>query len=282
VRVTGLFSYPIKGCHRVAHDEAQMELCGLAGDRRFMIIDTDNRMITQRQVAELVRVRPRYEGANLILAAEQHGELLVEPIAGALVDTNVHRTPIRASLVSAAADEWLSDVLERRVRLVYLDDTDRRPVGRGTSRPEDRVSLADAYPVLLTSTSSLDALNDWLAEDGSPEWPLPMTRFRPNLVVSGAPPWAEDDFSGATLRLGEMTFRGTTVCDRCVVTTTDQDTGVRGREPLRTLARYRNVNQQLLFGLNLIPDRAGVIRLGDAVSGVVKAGEPFSGAAVGS
>ena len=89
-----------------------------------------------------------------------------------------------------------------------------------------------------------------------------MTRFRPNLVVDGAPAWAEDGWAGRTLRLGELRFRAAGPCDRCVVTTTDQETGVRGKEPLRTLGRYRNVAQKLLFGLHLVPLDTGPLAVG--------------------
>jgi hypothetical protein len=182
------------------------------------------------------------------------------------LDTNVHSTAVQAAAVGAHADDWLSTVLGRPARLVFLDDPRRRPIGRDLSRPDDRVNLADAYPVLLTSTSSLDVLNDWLIEADSAEWPLPMTRFRPNVVVTGAPAWLEDELVGRVVKIGEAAFRAATTCGRCVVTTTDQDTGERGREPLRTLARHRTVDQKLLFGLNLIPDQDGVIRVGDEVS----------------
>jgi MOSC domain-containing protein len=266
VHVTGLFSYPIKGCYRLEHDAAHVEPWGLAGDRRFMVTTVDGRMITQRQIPQLVRVKPRYEDEKLVLSAEGHADLAVVAAPGQLIDTNVHSTPILASLVSETADKWLSDVLEVPARLVFLDDTQRRPVGLGTSRPGDRVSFADAYPVLLANVASLDALNDWLIEAESTEWPIPMTRFRPNIVISGAASWAEDEFVGRVVRIGEVAFRATTVCDRCVVTTTDQDTGERGHEPLRTLARFRNVAQKLLFGLNLIPDQVGTVWIGDEIS----------------
>src|SRR5690606_24730512 len=120
--------------------------------------------------------------------------------------------------------------------------------------PGDRVSFADAYPVLLANAASLEALNGWLAEEGSPEGALPMARFRPNIVISGAAPGAEAGWLGRRRRIGGVTFRAVKPCDRCVVTTTDQETGERGHEPLRTLGKRRNIDQKLLFGTNLIPD----------------------------
>jgi uncharacterized protein YcbX len=170
-----------------------------------------------------------------------------------------------ASLVGADVDDWLTEALDRKVRLVWLDDPTRRAVNPVYGRPEDRVSFADGYPVLLANAASLADLNDRIAESGSLEGPLPMTRFRPNVVISGAPAWVEDAWTGGRVRIGAVTFRVPKPCDRCVVTTTDQETGERGREPLRTLARFRNVDQGLLFATNLIPDNLGEIAVGDEV-----------------
>lgn len=265
MRVTELFSYPIKGCYRNEHDDARVQPWGLTGDRRFMVIDAEGRMLTQREEPAMVRVKPRYDGDKLVLSAAGQTDLIVAPAPGPLVDTFVHVTPIRAGLVGPVADAWLSEVLERRVRLVYLDDPRRRPIGRDASRPDDRVSFADAYPILLVSTASLAALNGWLAEESDEPGPLPVTRFRPNVVIGGAAAWAEDGFAGRVLRIGEVEFRGAVSVGRCVVTTTDQDTGRRGHEPLRTLARHRNIDRKLRFGMYMIPDSEGVIRLGDEV-----------------
>src|SRR5690606_20037968 len=144
--------------------------------------------------------------------------------------------------------------LGHAARLAWLDDPTRRPVAPDYAPPDARGSFADAYPLLLTNAASLDALHGWRAAGGGGEGPLPMTRFRANVVVAGAAAWAEDDWLGHRLRIGAVTFRVVKPCDRCVMTTTDQETGAKGREPLRTLGRYRNINQKLLFGVNLIPD----------------------------
>ena len=130
---------------------------------------------------------------------------------------------------------------------------------------DDRVSFADGYPLLLTTEASLTALGDWLLEAG--DEPVPMTRFRPNLVVAGARPWAEDDWLGRRLRIGDVVFRAAKSCSRCVVTTIDQETGERDRQPLRALGRHRRHRDGLLFGINLIPDigagQRALIRVGD-------------------
>ena len=162
----------------------------------------------------------------------------------------------------------MSAALSASVRLVWLDDPTRRTVDPGYAHEGDTVTFADGFPLLLTSVASLDALNDLIVESGSPEGPAPMTRFRPNVVVSGAPPWAEDRWTGGRIRVGDVTFRVPKPCARCVVTTTDQETGERGQEPLATLGKHRNIDGNLLFGVNLIPDHPGRIAVGDRVEPV--------------
>ncbi|MFY9931895.1 MAG: MOSC domain-containing protein, partial [Streptosporangiaceae bacterium] len=167
-----------------------------------------------------------------------------------------------AAAAGPTADAWFSAYLGRPVNLVYLDDpATRRPVSAEFGQDGDTVSFADGYPLLLTTTGSLDDLGRWLAADG--DQPVPMTRFRPNVVVAGTRPWAEDRW--LRVRIGEVPFRVVKPCGRCVVTTIDQQTGVRGRQPLKVLGRHRRFGKELVFGQNLIPDRTGVIRVGDPV-----------------
>jgi hypothetical protein len=185
-----------------------------------------------------------------------------DPEPGAdMVWVNVWASKILAAAAGKAADEWFSCFLGRPLRLVYLDDPTRRQVDPEFGHPDDRVSFADGYPLLLTAVSSLEALNDWLIEDRSE--PVPMNRFRPSAVVAGTPAWAEDGWH--RVRLGPVTFRVAKPCGRCQITTTDQSTGERGREPLMMLGRRRKFGQQLVFGQNLIPDGTGTIRVGDEV-----------------
>jgi len=271
VRICAIHVYPVKGAYRVDLDDAQVEPWGLAGDRRWMIVDAQTgRAVTQRQLPALARIRPSsVEGGGLVLrtaaVAGPAGLVVAEPRDGKLIDVSVWDFTGPARLAGAEAGDWLTAALSAPVRLVWLDDPARRTVDPGHGQDGDTVSFADSFPLLLTSLASLDALNDLIAESGSLEGPLPMTRFRPNVVVSGAPPWAEDRWTGGRIRVGEVTFRVPKPCERCVVTTTDQETGERGHEPLRTLARHRNIDQRLLFGTNLIPDHPGRIAIGDPV-----------------
>ncbi|MFG1882862.1 MOSC domain-containing protein [Micromonospora sp. NPDC049102] len=268
MRLTSIHTYPVKGCHRLDHDDAFVQPWGLAGDRRWMVVDADGVGVTQRETTRLVGLRATVRPGGLVLRADGLPDLDVpEPAGGDPVPVRTFRsrtTSVPALPAGPAADAWVRALLDRPVRLVWLASPTRH-LAAATREYDtgDQVSFADAYPLLLTSTASLDALNGWLADAG--EEPVPMTRFRPNLVVDGAPPWAEDGWAGRSLRVGDVRLRAAGPCDRCVVTTTDQETGVRAKEPLRTLGRYRNIRQKLLFGLNVVPVDGGPLRVGDPV-----------------
>ncbi|MEV4709774.1 MOSC N-terminal beta barrel domain-containing protein [Micromonospora sp. NPDC049374] len=268
MRLSGITTYPVKGCRGLVHGAAAVRPWGLNDDRRWMLVDAEGVGVTQREATSLVRVHARPGPDGLLLRADGHPDLVVpEP-------TDVTPVPVRtfrwrvltvdALPAGPAADAWFGALLDRPVRLVRLARPARHiPPGDRKYDPGDQVSFADAYPVLLASTASLAALGDWLAAGGAQ--PVPMTRFRPNLVVDGAHAWAEDEWAGRGLRIGAVRFRAAEPSARCLVITTDQETGVRGREPLRTLARHRNIDRKVLFGLNLVPLEAGEVKLGDPV-----------------
>jgi uncharacterized protein YcbX len=267
VHVESLHTYPIKGCHRLDHDAAGVEPWGLSADRRWMVVDPDGVGITQRRTPLLTRLRAVPAAGGLRISAPGRPELAVGfPVDGPKEQVRVFSSePVVPALV-AADGGWFAGFLGRPARLVWLGDTSGRPI-ETHALDSDRVSFADGYPLLLTNTASLAALGDWLLEAG--DEPVPMTRFRPNVVVAGATPWAEDDWLGGRLRIGEVTFRAAKSCARCVVTTIDQETGVVGRQPLRVLGRHCRIDGGLLFGINLIPDLGaggtGIVRVGDAV-----------------
>ncbi|MCO8272849.1 MOSC domain-containing protein [Actinoplanes sp. TRM 88003] len=262
MRITALYSHPVKGCHRVEHDTARVEPWGLAGDRRWAMVDAEGVAITQRDTSVLTRLTVTPRPGGLLLEAPGLPPLAIdEPVDGPEEYVRVFR---RKPAVPArvAEKEWSSRFLGRDARLVWQAD----PAGRAIeshARPDDHVSFADGFPVLLANEASLSALNDWLVEAGDD--PVPMTRFRPNLVVGGAEPWAEDDWLGGRLRIGAMTFRAAKECSRCLVTTIDQETGEKGGQPLRMLGQRRRFESGLLFAINLIPDETGELHVGDPV-----------------
>jgi uncharacterized protein YcbX len=268
LQLTGVWRYPVKSCRGERLTEAVVEPWGLAGDRRWMIVDGAGDPVTGRECPPLVLVTPRVDSGKITLAGPGLPEVTVPvPSAADLVPVNVWGSDLLATLADDAAATWLTGIIGEPVRLVYLDDPTRRATNPAYSEDGDRVSFADGYPLLLTSEESLDAVNGWIAEGPrAAEGPVPMRRFRPSVVVAGAPAWAEDGWR--RLRIGPVTFRAVKGCDRCVFTTIDPDTAAKGHEPLFALARHRRWDGKVWFGVNLIPDAPApdaVIRPGDPV-----------------
>jgi uncharacterized protein len=266
--VTDLYRYPVKSCRGERLPEAAVEPWGLAGDRRWMIVDPGGDVVTARERPQLVLVTPVPDDEAIRLTGPGMRELAVPVPAGDdLIPVTVWDSKLLASLAGDAADAWLSEVAGERVRLVYLDDPTRRRPNPRFSRDGDRVSFADGYPLLVTSESSLAELNHLIAAGPlADEGPLPMRRFRPSVVVAGTAPWTEDGWR--RLEIGDVAFRAVKGCDRCVLTTIDPDTAAKGKEPIATLARSRRWDGKVWFGMNLIPDSprgAASIRVGDPV-----------------
>jgi len=268
MRVESIGIYPIKGCRRVELERSPVEPWGLEGDRRWLIVDAATGVaVTLRDTVALAGITPSIVDGNLVLRSPGRPELTVARPAGAdPLAVTVWGYTGPAAQASPEAHEWCSRVLDRDVRLVWCDDPTRRPVNPRYGRESDRVSFADGYPVSLASMASLAALNDLIVADNPDEAAVPITRFRSNIVISGAPAWAEDDWTGRRIRVGDVAFRVAKPNDRCVVTTMDEDSGEKGKEPLRALGRHRNVNQELLFATYLIPDGPGTIAVGDTVT----------------
>jgi uncharacterized protein YcbX len=175
------------------------------------------------------------------------------------LSATVWRDTVDAAGVGPQAADWFSEYLGLSCRLAFMDDAAHRPVDPEYGAEGDQVSFADAMPLLLATDASLADLNRRM------EKPLPMSRFRPNVVVDGVHPWGEDHWK--RLRIGKVEFEATHRCARCVVTTIDQETGEKSRdgEPLKTLATFRRDADGVYFGQNLVPRGPGTIRVGDEV-----------------
>ncbi|MFF3751764.1 MOSC domain-containing protein [Streptomyces sp. NPDC002018] len=287
--------HPVKSMGGCTPERALVEPWGLAGDRRWTLIDGTGKVVTQRQRPRLAlaRAEPRPDGGIRLYAPgvepltvraplpvrepgpereTADGPLSVldpptvagpGPGPGGTVVVDVFGTKVEAVPAGSEAHDWASTYLGEEVRLVHLDAPDsRRPVDPLFARPGETVSFADGFPLLVTTLASLDALNSLIADgDHADEGPLPMDRFRPNLVIAGTEPWAEDEWR--RVAVGDVSFRVAKPCGRCVVTTTDQRTAERGKEPLHTLGRHRRFNGRLIFGQNLVPESTGTLRVGD-------------------
>ncbi|NJP89255.1 MOSC domain-containing protein [Nonomuraea sp. FMUSA5-5] len=256
MKLAGISFYPVKSTAGHEVTEAEVQPWGLAGDRRYLITDERGAVLTARQEPRLLACVPVLDGGALTLTGPHAEPLTVVPTAE-MSTVQLGGVAVEVTDCGDTAAAWLSGLAGRPVRLKWLDDPTRRPVNPLYGRPGDRVSLADAFPLLLTTTASLARLNDWIAETalelGEEPRALPMRRFRPNVVIDGvAEPFAEDEWK--RLRIGEVEFRVTKGCDRCVLTTVDTETYRKGKEPLRTLARHRKRDGKVWFGINLIPD----------------------------
>jgi uncharacterized protein YcbX len=267
VVVSALYIYPIKSCRGIAVREWPVVARGFDADRRWMIVDRSGKFVTQRELPQLALVNTALEGDQLRLTAPGRPELVL-PLrheSGNTREVQVWLDRAVAALHEAGST-WFSDYLRAPHELVYMPEHQRRQVNPARALPGDIVSFADGYPFLLISEASLADLNSRLEEHPSvchEARPISMDRFRPNIVISGTEPYAEDGYARA--RIGEIAFRGPKRCDRCVITTIDPLTGESGREPLRTLAKYRLEDQKVWFGMNLIHDNTGVLRVGDSV-----------------
>lgn len=264
--VSGLFIYPIKSCRGISVVKWPVLERGFYADRRWMIVDAAGGFVTQRELPKLalvetalltlVETAPGPDHLQLRAPGQPELTLPLTHDAGEARTVTVWRDQATAS-VHPLGSAWFSRYLGAPHELVYMPDSERRQVNLARARPGDLVSFADAYPFLLISEASLADLNARLAE------PVSMARFRPNIVISGTAPFAEDGY--ARVRVGEISFRGPKRCERCVVTTVNPETGERGSEPLRALAKYRLSDQKVWFGMNLIHDNLGWLRVGDAV-----------------
>ncbi len=261
-RLGALHVYPIKSCGGVSLEAWDVDGRGLRHDRRWMLVDEAGRFLSQRELPRMALIRVQLEADHLSVDAPGMPTLEVPlgPANDELVPARIWHDSVMASPVGESADRWFSEFLDARCSLVHLPDNSTRPVDPDYGGPGDQVHLADAFPFLLISEASLADLNSRL------ERPLPMNRFRPNLVVRGCEPFAEDAWS--SVLVGSMTLRVAKPCARCVITTVDQETGNRGREPLRTLARFRRVRNEVLFGQHLIHEGTGTLRVGDPVKAV--------------
>jgi len=259
ISVDALYVYPVKSCAGVQVDAARVSATGFEWDRRWMVVGGDGCFLSQREHPRLALVKVKLAEDRLLLSAPHLIDFQVplQRDEESLIRVTVWRDECDAIDEGNAAARWFSDHLGIGARLVRLADDDARPLGTSAAQPGDRVSFADAYPFLLLSQGSLRQLNNRL------NLPVPMDRFRPNIVVDGCKPHAEDTW--ASVRIGEVDFAVVKPCSRCVVTATDQHSGERGREPLRTLATYRLQDGQIVFGQNLIHRGTGTIRVGDSI-----------------
>ena len=265
MKIVGLNIHPLKSARAIPLETAEVRLDGLAGDRRYMIVEPDGRFITQRELQALARVEATAVGDSLHLEMEGR-QLFASFEPEDRLDVLVWDSPVSASVADEAVNEALSDWFSRPVKLVYMDALSHRAEGEEWAGSPTPVGFVDGFPALVTTTGSLADLNRTLVEKG--QEPVGMDRFRTNILVENDEPWEEDLWE--TIEVGGIAFDLVKPCARCIMTTQDQTTGERiGGNPIQGLAEKRMSADRrvpgVLFGWNMVPRGTGEIRLGDPV-----------------
>jgi uncharacterized protein YcbX len=269
MHVSALNIHPVKSLRAVPVDSFAVDALGPVGDRRFLAVTPEGLFLTQRTVPAMAQVTAVIDDDQLVLQAAGAPELRVrreaDPAAPLATVSVWKSTGLQAEDCGEAAAAWLSQVLGGPTRLVRVGADFRRPVLKPRAHAGDVTAFGDSCPFLAISEASLADLNRRMEEQGQPA--VPMNRFRTNLVVSGCAPNSED--TRKRIQIGDVVLRSVGPCARCIITTTDQATGSRGVEPLRTLAQYRRDPDEpsaVNFGQNLVNEsKVGRIRVGDAV-----------------
>lgn len=264
-KISGLFVYPIKSLRGISVNQTDLTRTGFEWDRRWMLVDENNRFLSQRECNQLALFTVKMEAD--VLTIYNHPKNVVpfsfhvRECSGILKKVTIWEDVCDALQVSAAADAWFSELLERRVQLVYMPDTTQRTVDPDYSvNGNDATSFSDGFPILMIGESSLNELNRRL------DHPVGINRFRPNLVFSGGLPHDEDRM--LRFSVNSIVFHGVKPCARCVITTLDPETGIGGKEPLRTLSLYRSFEHGIYFGQNVIGPTGGYIKVGDRLEDI--------------
>lgn len=262
--ISQLFVYPIKSLGGIAMDQALVQERGLQYDRRWMLVDEQGQFLTQRTLAGMALLQVQLLADGLQVSHRTRPGLpplyiAFEPVSQQRLRVSIWDDTCEAVEVTAEANSWFSQALGLPCRLVFMPEDCRRQVDLTYAREGDITSFSDAFPLLLIGEASLADLNHRL------EHAVPVNRFRPNLVFSGGTPFEEDTWN--QFSIGAHLFRAAKPCARCAVTTIDQQTARKNKEPLQTLAGYRQQRHQILFGQNVLPLAAGhTLAIGDRIT----------------
>jgi uncharacterized protein len=263
LKVSQLFIYPIKSLRGIAVESAWVTDRGLKHDRRWMLVNEQNRFLSQRELPKMALLQVALEKDGLrIKSSQPHADIIIPYDAeeNGMEKVTIWNATCDARRVGEKIDNWFSDKLGLPCKLVFMPDESMRPVDTTSGyHPEGKyTSFADAYPFLLVGEASMQDLNNRLNE------PVSVRRFRPNIVFSGGLPYQEDEMGDFTIN--NVHFTGLENCARCMVPNVDPETGISGREPVKTLATYRLQNKKINFGRNVVHSGTGIIRVGDEIS----------------
>lgn len=256
-----IWIYPVKSLGGVRLQETEAWQTGLRFDRHWMIVDENGMFLTQRTNAAMAMIDVSFGKTGLRLSLGTNSKdstnvpFLPEDPQQILV--KVWDDTVLARTVCSTADNWLSEKLLKNVRIVEMTEHSERYLDPRYANTPTQLSFADDFPYLLTTRASLDDLNSRLENS------VQMARFRPNFVVTGALAFEEDTWRH--IRIGDLEFKVSKSCDRCILINIDPFTAAKGREPLKTLATYRKVNKRIYFGRNLTASDYGIIKEGDEI-----------------
>ncbi|MBC6492934.1 MOSC domain-containing protein [Flavihumibacter stibioxidans] len=261
LKISGIFIYPIKSLGGISLTEANTTDRGLQYDRRWMLVDEAGVFLTQRSHPAMALLQVQLQEDGLYVFHKHHpGQNILipfEPESSQVTEVEIWDDHCSALVVSETAGQWFSGQLGIPCRLVLMPEATRREVDQQYAFNGEITSFADAYPVMMIGQASLDDLNSKL------DVPVPMNRFRPNIVFSGGKPFREDEMK--SFQINGITFSAVKPCARCVLTTINQETAEKGKDPLATLAAYRKSGNKILFGQNLLLQGQGKIRVGDDI-----------------
>jgi uncharacterized protein len=260
--VSELFIYPIKSLGGISVSSAKVTERGFEYDRRWMLVDLNNRFITQRELPEMALLQAELTPQGLkVFHKENINSQITIPFIQAVneeLTVQIFEDSCKAVPVSKTADEWFSKMLRVKCRLVYMHNSSKRFVDKRYANNNEITGFSDAYPFLILGQSSLDDLNKRLIH------PLPVNRFRPNIVFTGGTPYEEDTMQEFVIN--KISFYGVKLCSRCAITTVNQDDASKSKEPLKTFASYRQKNNKVYFGQNLLAKGYSSIKVGDQIT----------------
>ena len=260
-QISELFIYPIKSLGGITVHQAYLTDRGFKYDRRWLLVDSNNVFLTQRDIPKMAMLQTAIGEAGLtVFQKHDPGQSLQIPfdaIKGETISVNIWDDTCLAQLISPDIDAWFTAALGIICRLVYMPEHSRREVDPKYATQQELTSFSDGYPTLIIGQASLDDLNARL------QIPVPMNRFRPNIVFTGGTAYAEDEMTA--FRINNIDFFGVKLCSRCMITAINQETAETGKDPLRTLSQYRMQNNKVLFGQNLLHRGEGWIGTGDKI-----------------
>jgi uncharacterized protein YcbX len=256
--VKEIYIYPIKSLAGISCQQALAEEMGFENDRRWMLIDADNQMITQREHRIMSQFYPQISGGKIsITFQDQKHEFSIDEHLDNSIEVNVWDDKSEVIEVNESTSKWFSEHLGFECKLVKIIKNGDRKHESSKLKETFNVSLADGYPYLMIGSQSLNFLNEKLTDK------ITVLRFRPNIVISTETPHEEDDFT--TFKIGEVNFKNIKTCERCIMVNNDPDNGKLKKEPLKTLSKYRVVNNSVLFGTNVVSLNSGIISVGDEI-----------------